>query len=253
MPLSSWLDEGRRSWARIYLSPHHDDIAFSLGSFLDANPGGTLINLFTRSNYLASLPVRHDATADEIERVMAVRKGEDRMFAEAVRLKRIDLDLDDAPVAKRDPFDASSLDADLRQLAALPQMLDGLVKTSDGPRLLFCPAAIGGHANHVATREFVLRNRQALQANFTILFYEDLPYASGRRGRAAGLGALHQEMRPERPTRLVWPVDIGRSERKLELISLYASQHGKVPESLRYFTPRAWRPSGPHEAVWAFG
>jgi len=36
----------------IFLSPHHDDICFSLGH-LAGRGGGDLVNLFTRSQYVA--------------------------------------------------------------------------------------------------------------------------------------------------------------------------------------------------------
>ncbi len=249
--LSAGLDRISPGASRVYLSPHHDDIVLSLGNFVRTHPGGLLINLFSRSNYLSTLPVRFDASEEEIVRVTNMRAAEDTAFAEAVELKRIDLGRDDPPVLGRHPRVDAHLEEDVAQLDGLLELLRETATSLPAPRLLFCPVGIGLHSNHVATMQYVLRNRVAIEDDYTIAFYEDLPYATRHRARAQGLTDLLRLQRPRQPTRLEGRMDRAQMSEKLKLVGLYKSQLQLVLKD-RQITPRAWRPKGPHEAVWLF-
>jgi LmbE family N-acetylglucosaminyl deacetylase len=227
----------------IYLSPHYDDIAFSLGARVAAEPGGRLINLFTRSGYVAGTPVDHWPDAATIERVMVLRQAEDMAFSQRHGLERLDLGLDEPPVRKRTPWDLTGLAEDIEQVRA--PLNDLLAALPAGSRI-FCPAGIGGHVNHLAVRAVVIELLPELQRRGEVLFYEDLPYASSSRARRRWLPDLRRALAGWRIRRQAWPAGAD----KLAMVNLYPSQHGKPATSLRRFSPRTLWPIGPHEAVW---
>jgi hypothetical protein len=110
---------------------------------------------------------------------------------------------------------------------------------------VFCPAAIGGHVNHLATRTVMLDWARTAPAGTEVLFYEDLPYAARRKIRWRGVREL-KAAAGRRLRRVSW----GAGPDKLDLINLYPSQHAAPRISLRRFSPWALWPIGPHEAVW---
>ncbi|CAN7542524.1 PIG-L family deacetylase [Devosia sp. LjRoot16] len=233
------------SWApngNIYLSPHHDDIAFSLGARIAAEPGGRLVNVFTRSGYVAGAPLALPPDVATIERVTTLRVAEDMAFAERFRLERIDLGLEDAPVHGRSPWDLDGLADDIVQVRA---PLAELLRETEGARV-FCPAAIGGHVNHLAVRAVVIELLPELERRAEVLFYEDLPYASSSRARRHWLPDFRAALgvrRLRRRTSAAGP-------EKLAAVNLYPSQHTSTVISLRQFSPKTLWPIGPHEAVW---
>ena len=101
----------------IYLSPHHDDVCFSLGH-LACQTGGTLLNAFTISHYTAApvdLPQGRDA---RIGFVSDLRRQEDLRFAETAGLSRHDLRLSEPPVLGLKPFDPAGMDLEVQDLTA---------------------------------------------------------------------------------------------------------------------------------------
>lgn len=225
----------------IYLSPHYDDIAFSLGARVAAMPGGRLVNLFTRSGYVAGTPTDHWPDAATIERVMVLRREEDTAFSTRCQLERLDLGLEEPPVRRRSPWDLAGLADDIEQVRApLTQLLGALPAAAR----IFCPAGIGGHVNHLAVRAVVVELLPELGAH-TVLFYEDLPYAASRRKRRRGIADLRAALQGRRLGRQAW----SSSAEKLEAVNCYPSQLPKPP-TLRRFSPRTIWPFGPHEAVW---
>lgn len=230
----------------IYLSPHHDDIAFSLGAQVAAAPGGMLVNLFTRSGYVDGAPLDVRPDADTIERVSSLRRAEDAAFAERYGLERVEFGLDEPPLLGRSPWDPSGLADDIAQLRApLTALLQRL--PSDGGARVFCPAGIGGHVNHLATRTLVIELLPQLLRRGEVLFYEDLPYAASSRARRRGLVNLRAALRGYRLRRRRWAA----GAEKLLGINLYPSQHAAPRTSLERFSPRTIWPYGPHEAAWS--
>lgn len=227
----------------IYLSPHRDDAAFSLGALIARTPGGTLVNIFTRSEYVAvPLPLGDGMARADV--VSALRAAEDAGFVARYGLEQRDLGLDEPSMRGRAIFgDPAQVEPELPLLRApLTAMLDELV--ADGPRLVFCPAGIGGHADHLLTRRVTLEWAVSRDRLGLLRFYEDLPYAHKRRVRAKGLRWLQQAV-PTRLRRTAWPA----GEEKLVALSAYPSQH-RHPPTLQQFRPAAVWPIGPHEAVW---
>lgn len=226
----------------IYLSPHYDDIAFSLGAWVAARPGGRLVNFFTRTGYVAGQPTDYWPDAATIERVTALRREEDTAFSSRYQLERLDLDLEEPPVQQRTPWDLAGLADDIEQVRApLTRLLGSLPAAAQ----IFCPAGIGGHVNHLAVRAVVVELLPELGAH-SVRFYEDLPYASARRARRRGITDLRAALGGRRLDRQAW----GSGLQKLEAVNCYPSQLPKRPTSLRRFSPRATWPFGTHEAVW---
>lgn len=236
----------------VYLSPHHDDVCFSLGGLTSRKRGGWLVNLFTRSNYSVRLPPH---TAGDTETITAMRTREDIAFADACALTRIDLGLSDAPLRGRRPMDLSGVEDDLAVLRR--PLLDCLSQISQnsaqsGRLVLFCPAGIGGHANHVATTRAIVEAYDYLERWFRILFYEDLHYAADGIKRRDGLLRLFTLMNGRRATRIT--IELGsRVPAKLALIHLFRSQLAEMPATCRRYSPSVpYAGMGLHEAMWEF-
>ncbi len=227
----------------IYLSPHHDDIAFSLGGLVARAPGGLLVNLFTRSGYVEGTPIDQWPDAAVVERVTALRRAEDMAFADRYRLERADLGLDEPPVRQRSPWDLDGLADDIEQVRAPLTAL--LERAPDGARI-FCPAGIGGHVNHLAVRAVVVGMLPELAARADVLFYEDLPYAASSRARRRGIADLRAALGGRKLRRQAWAA----GPEKLVAVNLYPSQQAAPRRSLERFSPRTIWPFGPHEAVW---
>jgi LmbE family N-acetylglucosaminyl deacetylase len=244
------LIETLRGCRIVYLSPHYDDICFSLGIMAREIGAGTIVNIFTRSNHLAN-PAFAARGPWTIGEVAAERDGEDERFAKACGLDRISLGLDDPPTRGRRHRDLSFLAADRAELAEpLAQAIDGLGSGADRPLALFCPAGIGDHVNHLATLFEVVDRLTLLEERHRVFFYEDLPYAARFWRRQQGLRRLMGLFPGRRAIRHVLMLG-GRGREKLDLVNLYASQHDRPP-SLSRFSPRTLIPRGVHEALWEF-
>lgn len=228
----------------VILSPHYDDAAFSLGAWIARHPRGTLVNIFTRSGFV--IGADHGVPdAVTVERVSAIRQAEDRAFSSAYGLEVIELGLEEPSLRGRHSRDRSGVDDDVGQLREpLWQVLDRLV--TEGEQSIFCPAAIGGHVNHVATRAVALDWARARGRLASLRFYEDLPYAARASVRRRGLADLRDAVGGARLVRTAWRA----GGDKLGAVRLYPTQLKKMPASLWGFSPRTLWPLGPHEAVW---
>ena len=235
----------------IYLSPHCDDVCFSLGQ-LASRTGGELVNAFTVSSYVET-PM--DLPADPAARVAAItalRRDEDLRFCAAVGLTRHDLGLPEPPVIGLDPFDRTRLADEVSRLSEslVPRLLDLLAREADPQRAaLFCPMGIGGHRNHLSMLLAVRRVLQALERLCSVFLYEDLHYASDAVARELGLARAARLFPDAQLSPMVMPLDGPAAECKMGWIGLYASQHGRPPRPAD-FTPASGLAPGPHEIVW---
>ncbi len=232
----------------VYLSPHFDDIAFSLGVFAQARRAGRLLNVFTRSGYVAAPDLRGASTAE----VSAMRREEDRRFAEACGLVATNLDLDEAPLRGHGAMDTAKATFELPELGApVIQALSGMAQPAplDARPWLFCPMAIGGHVDHTAILYILAENRKDLETRYRLGFYEDLPYAAYYPDRVEGLNRFRRLFGARGWRRRVLPL-AGAESAKLALIRLYPSQHAMPVASLQDFTPRLRYGSAAHEALW---
>lgn len=235
----------------LYLSPHHDDVCFSIGN-LASRMGGDLINLFTTSRYVGAAM---DLPADEAARVEAVsrlRLAEDEAFAEAAGLTRHGLEFREARLTGHAPFDLGDLAPEIDMLLAelIPRLLDRLPTAGDPAATgLYCPVGVGGHRNHVSTLLAVRGAYPALARRCTVFLYEDLHYASVAPVRDEGLRRAAHVFGGYRLSPIVQPLSPDEATRKMGWISLYASQHPRPPR-LADFTPASGAGEGPHEIVW---
>jgi LmbE family N-acetylglucosaminyl deacetylase len=229
----------------ILLSPHDDDIAFSLGSKVLAE-GGDMAVLFTRSKNVASGPLKGSGA---IETITALRRAEDEAFSAVAGLVRHDLGLNDTSVGGHHYRSRAVIADDMARLREpLAALLDRLV-AAGGAATLYCPAGIGRHANHRATRNVVIELLPGLEARgVQVRFYEDLHYARVLAARLTGVAELKAELPGRRLVRRVHRVP--DREAKLRLINLYQSQHSEPVRSLRRFSPAALWPLGAYEAWW---
>ena len=119
----------------VYLSPHLDDICFSL-AHLAGRYHGELVNLYTRCRYVAaSIGLPADEAA-RVEAVSRLRRAEDIRFAEATQLTRQDLELKEPALMGRHWRDLSDLEGEVAALSAcLMPVLSELLPDRKSTRL----------------------------------------------------------------------------------------------------------------------
>lgn len=232
----------------VVLSPHFDDACFSLGTFLAAVGKGSLINVFTQGAYLAD---RRAAARLNQKDIFQIRDSEDCAFAERCGFKRYDLGCEEPVLIGRRIHDLRMLDQDLGSTTRpIVKTLSTIAAAfRDGEEgLLLSPMGLGGHVNHRAVAEVVLRNWWVIRRRYQVLFYEDLPYGSHLHHRLGGLCRLWRRSGPAHPVRHVfrhsWP-------EKEALLRLYPTQMRGAPQRERFRPSAAW-PFAPHEAFWWF-
>lgn len=233
----------------IYLSPHHDDIGFSLGHTAQRS-GGALVNLFSRSSYVAAdmaLPADHEA---RIAAVTALRRKEDELFAARAGLTRHDLQLSEPPVRGISPFDLDDLrphEADLSS-RLVPLLLSLMLISGEVRTRLYCPMGIGGHRDHVCALLSVRRNFDVLSAHGGIFLYEDLHYASNPQARKQGLEQAGRVFQGFELAPVVRGMGPKAARRKMEAVSGYASQFNGPPRAEQFIPASGF--AGLHEIVW---
>lgn len=235
----------------VYLSPHNDDVCFSIGH-LASRLRGDLVNLFTRSRYVAvDMQLPSDERA-RVEIVSQLRRQEDQLFTKAVGLVRHDLGLPEPALMGHRPFDLRGVETEASALSAqlIPILLSMLPGEGD-PNMasLYCPMGIGGHRNHVSTLLAVRNAYDTLRRRCTVFLYEDLHYASDPRARQNGVRRATDLFAGTRLSPIVLPIASDEAERKMQFINLYATQHPRVPRIVD-FTPASGVASGLHEIVW---
>jgi LmbE family N-acetylglucosaminyl deacetylase len=226
----------------LFLSPHADDVCFSLGGMLARTGGGILITVFTRSCFAPGLTIACEDTSVREQIVTPIRESEDQAFCERVDMSLIRLDLSEPRLRGQPPRGFPTQDEINRVDEALAPLL-GLAVENPGRKVtLYIPAGIGEHRDHIAVATFGLRNRSALMNGVRLRFYEDLPYAATYAERP-----YNDEVRSvlsslgfrRRLTAYVW-------EEKIELLKCYRSQLTGEP-ARREFSVAA---SGDVEAWW---
>jgi hypothetical protein len=243
------LDEN--SQYDLYLSPHFDDICFSLGAYVSRKQRGIVLTIFSNSQHVANPVYKRVAVGDCKTAISDLRRAEDLTFVQEVGMRQLVAGLDEAPIRGRDPFD---LDRSAEDAVLLDQKVMNAIAAAGRERptgirpRLYCPMGIGTHIDHLTILRIVKRNVEVLLAAYRIAYYEDLHYASDWQRRVAGLARFRSIITPFRPQRSVHPISDTR--RKLKLVGLYESQFAKPPTSIGPFTPAQYFPSLPHEAIW---
>ena len=237
---------------QIYLSPHHDDVCFSLGD-MAFRRGGELVNIFTRSDYLAARMLLPTSCGSRADLVSEIRRGEDRRFAEAANLNRHDLGLSEPALVGHRPFDLTGLrqEVELLQHRLIPR-LEAMLPTDSVPdaATIYCPLGIGGHRNHLAVLLAVQDNFAALSRRCDVRFYEDLHYASDAAVRDRGIARARKILAGIDLVPQIMTLDAEAAVRKMDAIRFYASQHASPPLR-RHYTPASFPADAMHEIVYS--
>ncbi|WP_424186894.1 PIG-L deacetylase family protein [Actinokineospora sp. G85] len=157
----------------LLLSPHPDDVAWSLGGAVRglADAGVVLVarTFFGTTRYAPGHPAH--GTLEAVE----VRAGEEDAWAAWAGVRLTRHDLPDASL--RGYTDETEMGAEpAAEVVDSATALLGAALDATAPDLVLAPLAVGGHVDHAAVRQAVLRLAPATP----VVWYEDLPYADGR-------------------------------------------------------------------------
>lgn len=158
----------------LLLSPHPDDIAWSLGATVSrlrrAGAGLFCLTFFNRTRYAPGSPAHGDTDA-----ASQVRRAEEDTWGAlaGVRLERCDMG--DATLRGYDDATEMGAQPDPEVVHEAARRLRS-AWARERPDAVLAPLAVGGHVDHRAVR-------QAVEGLFPgpdsgLLWYEDLPYAS---------------------------------------------------------------------------
>lgn len=155
------------------VSPHQDDAALSLGSFIVKRSSMriNIVNCYTKSEYS---PFRQGMNRSE---VMRQRNNEDKEFCshkQGSRIHLINLDEEDGPIrlSTRDmdflltERDLNHIDMD--HLSSLRQKMKAHLRG-----LLLLPLGVGNHIDHNLAS---LAGLSLITKNIAVAFYLDVPY-----------------------------------------------------------------------------
>jgi hypothetical protein len=236
----------------LFLSPHHDDICFSIASTALNHEAGALVNIFTVSEYVArriTLPTERN---ERVEFITSLRAAEDTRFAQAARLVRHDLMLREQSLRGFTPFDSRDLSG---EVIGVKSVLLSFLETHFGAECrrptaaLFCPMGIGAHRDHLLTLLAVKEMMPFLLSRFDVFFYEDLHYASVSPVRNAGIERALEILSGFQMRRNRLPLSNAMFANKLALLAIYDSQFKSSPRAADFIPADAESPT-PHEAVW---
>ena len=223
--------------AALYLSPHYDDVCFSLG-MTARESGGLLVNVYTLSNYM-------DGELGPTAEITKIREAEDSAFAAACGLQRHNFGFSEATVQDLGPFDLTRIEEDVDALEE--PLIDFLL--ARGGADIYCPLAVGRHRNHISVFLAVVKAYAALRPASKIYFYEDLPYAAQPVLRSEALQRLAYYFPGKALSRHAHQLDDSEMKQKMALVEMYKSQHPE-PATAQKFTPAEPATPFPHEAFW---
>ncbi|GAA3301805.1 MULTISPECIES: PIG-L deacetylase family protein [Dactylosporangium] len=160
----------------LLLSPHPDDIAWSIGGTVARLAGtGTALSaltLFGRTTYAPASPA-HGTTA-----AGGVRALEDAAWSSLTGVRLYRADLPDASLRGYDDDTEMGARAEPAIVAQAAERLAGALRATR-PDLLLVPLAIRGHVDHVAARAAAEAVAPVEAPGCALVYYEDLPYAAG--------------------------------------------------------------------------
>jgi LmbE family N-acetylglucosaminyl deacetylase len=163
---------GPRPRRILLLSPHPDDIAWSLGGLVARlrRTGAVMfaVTFFGRTAYAPGSPAHGSAAATQ------VRGIEEDTWAELAGVRADRGDLPDASLRGYDDDTEMGAEPDPEIVRATTERLRGAL-TLVRPHLTLAPLAVGGHVDHRAVRLAVGALLPRLSPG--LLWYEDLPYA----------------------------------------------------------------------------
>jgi LmbE family N-acetylglucosaminyl deacetylase len=218
----------------VFLSPHADDICFSLAGFIVKwRPTGVLVTVFTQSTFA---PGARFAAVGRCERQRVVsrqRELEDQRFAAEAGLLRQELAFAERALRGGLPFGAIDRDTlvavSKTMVRALVEVSGGLLIPAEERPILFAPLAVGDHSDHVTVLHSVLAAYPLLAKHFDVAFYEDLPYANDRDAAARAVERVNRALKGVLHIVHRQHMDRGLMAAKERLMGMYASQVGVFP------------------------
>lgn len=211
----------------VFISPHFDDVCFSLGNYITSCQNSCLVNVFSRCNYIANLTILNSFgnSVDRTEEISRIRAEEDKKFCFQNGLIQKNLGLSESTVVGKHPFDLDGIDSEIATVSnVLIQGLIDLHKTCSSEVVLYCPIGIGGHRNHVSTFLAVTENFHYLKNYYNICFYEDLPYAANHAARKNGIVRFHSFYKEANVTQYKRELDESEALEKIANLDFYKSQ-----------------------------
>lgn len=167
----------------LLLSPHADDIAYSIGGLVAGWAGqvdGTLLTVFGRSGWALPRALRKQP----VEAISAARLAEEQAYCARRGLRHDYFDCADSVLLGYD--DAGELTArpeqDPRTGDIVKLVADYVARTA--PALVLAPCALGGHIDHA-----IVQRAAAALHDVEVLYYEDVPYSA-----TLSLQALEREL-----------------------------------------------------------
>ena len=182
----------------IAISPHLDDVCFSVGHLLHRVTATEkiLLNIFTRSDDVSNIPTV-DRLADvkgkqRIEVISRMRDEEDNAYARALGFRKIDLGFEDADIVagtEKDPGHYyGGIEEETNAVTERMSQVLGEILTDALDAVVLCPLAVGRHRNHLVAFNAVVACSKPPEVR--VVFYEDLPYAATSSARQARLAEL---------------------------------------------------------------
>lgn len=226
------------------LSPHPDDVAFSIGGTLLKRPfrgAALMVTMFGRSNHLSHTGFHADWAS-----VTSIRQAEDRAFAEQVGIELNYCELPEASLRLAPSYEVLFADNPFDEVVIPSEAREALMGiTADfRPSHIIAPLGLGNHKDHLAVRN--LAQEIARSLNIKLLYYEDLPYAAEL--SAAEIQQHISLISPaHRPLNLFLNGDL---HRKMELVISYVSQSSDETNDLILKHALSIQPSEGAERLW---
>lgn len=162
----------RNNFRRIVLlSPHPDDIAYSLGGsvyLIPPNCHSIIITVFNKSIY-----VSESSTNLNKQNITLLRKREELSYADRIGVQQFFLNFPDASILGYTAQSELQGNYKDKRFKYVCSKIDNLL-CSISPDLIFCPIAIGKHIDHRIVFEAAYLS--FLKNKWNMLYYEDLPY-----------------------------------------------------------------------------
>jgi LmbE family N-acetylglucosaminyl deacetylase len=243
----------------IFVSPHFDDICFSLAHLLPRMRLGrkTLINVFTRSDDVSNREVlkrlERVKGQERIETISRLRSEEDDAFARPLGFEKTNLDFEDADIVagteKEPGKHYGGIEQEIQRVTGRMAPLLGELAGRERDSVVFTPLAVGKHRSHLGTFAAVVAIAQSLPP-LALVFYEELPYAALPGNRDERLAEVRPFLERHRYERHPMPMDRNDLDRKSAEAGKYQSQMDPSNEHFAIRTPDCPQM---HEALWAPG